>query len=114
MSNNAADMFVAIHINDFPAEMIPSIRQALLTLPPQKMQMVQMMEFKNPTLAFILSLFLGEFGVDRFYIGDIGLGVGKLLTGGGCGIWWLVDLFFIMSATKQKNYTNLYQIITMM
>jgi hypothetical protein len=35
---------------------------------------------KNPALALILSLFLGQFGIDRFYLGHIGLGVGKLLT----------------------------------
>lgn len=111
--NNQVDMFLAIHLSDLPAEMLPSIRQALMTLPPEKMQMLMAIDFKSPTLALILSIFFGEIGIDRFYLGDIGLGVGKLLTGGGCGIWWLVDLFFITSATKRKNYEKLYQIITM-
>ena len=46
-------------------------------------------------------------GVDRFALGDIGLGVGKLLTCGGIYIWWLVDLFHIMDATKEKNMHKL-------
>ena len=46
-------------------------------------------------------------GVDRFYIGDIGAGVGKLLTGGGLGVWWLVDLFVIQKKTKKNNSEDL-------
>lgn len=58
---------------------------------------------KNPTTALILSLFLGGLGVDRFYVGDIGLGVGKLLTFGGLMVWAIIDLFFIMGAARRKN-----------
>ena len=44
----------------------------------------------------LLSIFLGELGVDRFYVGKIGTGILKLITIGGCGIWWLIDLIFII------------------
>jgi len=46
---------------------------------------------------FLLSLFLGELGVDRFYVGKIGTGVAKLLTAGGCGVWWLIDWIMILA-----------------
>lgn len=58
---------------------------------------------KNPTTALILSILFGGIGVDRFYIGDIGLGVGKLLTLGGLYIWAVVDWFLIRQAAEAKN-----------
>lgn len=62
------------------------------------------MEKKKFTTALLLSFFLGGLGVDRFYLGYTGLGVAKLLTLGGCGIWALVD--FIMIATGKMKDAN--------
>lgn len=50
---------------------------------------------KNKTTALILSILLGSLGIDRFYLGYTGLGILKLITGGGFGIWWLVDIILI-------------------
>ena len=50
---------------------------------------------KSKTTALILSILLGELGIDRFYLGYTGLGILKLITGGGFGIWWLVDIILI-------------------
>ena len=75
-------------------------------LPEEKQEQFDMLlasQMKSPVVAIVLSLFFGWLGVDRFYIGKVGLGIGKLLTGGGFLIWWLIDLFLIMGATRQRN-----------
>lgn len=52
-------------------------------------------------VALILSIFFGHLGVDRFYLGYVGLGLLKLFTFGGCGVWWLIDIILI--ATRKLN-----------
>ncbi|NYE18936.1 Ltp family lipoprotein [Microbacterium immunditiarum] len=54
--------------------------------------------------AWLLSYFLGVFGVDRFYLGKVGTGLLKLFTFGGFGIWWLIDLILILAgAARDKD-----------
>ncbi len=43
----------------------------------------------------IISFLVGWFGIDRFYLGYTGLGILKLITFGGCGVWYIVDLILI-------------------
>ena len=52
----------------------------------------------NWLVTLILSVLLGHLGVDRFMMGQIGWGILKLITGGACGVWWLIDVILI--ATK--------------
>jgi TM2 domain-containing membrane protein YozV len=50
---------------------------------------------KQWLVALLLSIFTGGLGIDRFYLGYTGLGIAKLLTLGGCGIWALIDMIMI-------------------
>ncbi|GAG71670.1 unnamed protein product [marine sediment metagenome] len=57
----------------------------------------------NWVLALVMSIILGDLGVDRFIMGHVGLGILKLITFGGFGIWWIIDVILI--ATKY-NFSN--------
>lgn len=46
-------------------------------------------------IALMLALFLGPLGAHRFYLGYTGIGVAQLLTFGGCGVWFVVDVIVI-------------------
>jgi hypothetical protein len=50
---------------------------------------------KDWLTALLISFFLGGLGIDRFYLGHVGLGIVKLITLGGCGIWALIDFILI-------------------
>jgi TM2 domain-containing membrane protein YozV len=69
-------------------------------------------EKKDRTLIFILSILFGTLGVDRFMVGDIGFGILKLLTFGGCGILWLVDLFLIWGRVDDYNRRKAHEIVS--
>ena len=81
----------------------------MLTLDDSKWALIQTLQFKDPTTMLIVSILGGALGIDRFMIGDTGMGVGKLLTCGGFGIWAIVDYFLIMGATREKNLLKLQE-----
>lgn len=58
---------------------------------------------KDFLTALLLCIFLGIFGVHRFYTGSVGIGLGQLFTLGGCGIWALVDLIMIATGSYRDG-----------
>jgi len=70
---------------------------------PQTPQPITATGDKSFLVAWLLSYFLGTFGADRFYLGYTGLGILKLLTLGGCGIWALIDWILIWAGSLKAN-----------
>ncbi|WP_447646904.1 NINE protein [Nocardioides zeae] len=70
--------------NIFPAKQIPGL-----------------FSDKEWMITLLLGIFLGSLGVDRFYLGQTGLGIVKLITCGGCGIWQIIDI--ILVAMRKLN-----------
>lgn len=105
MESEQLNSILVVLSSKIPAGCIPSVRARLESSNVSAEEIMALTnQMTEPTVAIILSIFLGVLGVDRFYIGDTGIGVGKLLTFGGCYIWWLIDIFLIIDATKQRNF----------
>ncbi len=107
MDEKKVDMYLITNANLFPAGAQFLLKEKLMNMTENQWNMLLATQFKDPTTALILSICLGCFGADRFYLNDVGLGIGKLLTCGGAYVWWLVDAFLISDATRQKNYEKL-------
>lgn len=106
MEKSQVDQLLAVYGSRFPFGCINLVRERLLEMEYDQ-GALYLAETKDPTISIILSVLTGGLGIDRFYIGDTIMGVLKLITCGGCGIWALVDLFLIMDATRQKNLQSL-------
>ncbi|WP_330443147.1 TM2 domain-containing protein [Flavobacterium sp. C4GT6] len=111
MDAQKVDMFIMTSGKFFQGQHLNYIRESLLNADESKWTMIQSLDFKDPTTTLIISLLAGSLGIDRFFIGDTGLGIGKLITCGGLGIWAIVDWFLIMDATRQKNMEKLQAIL---
>ncbi len=111
MDSQKVDMFILSNGKFFESFQLNAVRERMLAMDDSKWAMLTTIQFKDPTISLIVSILAGYLGIDRFIIGDIGLGIGKLLTCGGFGIWAIVDLFLIQNATREKNMQKIQQFL---
>ena len=101
MEKQKIDMFMMMNAKKFPPAALADVKQRLEKLDDDKIYVMESITFWDPTLILIIAIFLGW---ERFFLDDILLGVLKVLTCYGLGIWWLVDLFTASDRARQYNY----------
>jgi len=111
MDAQKVDMFIMTNSKFFEGHQLNMIRERLIAIDDSKWVMLSTAQFKDPTTTLIVSILGGTLGIDRFIIGDTGLGVGKLLTCGGLGFWAIIDWFMIQKATREKNMQKIQQFL---
>lgn len=103
MENGAIASLVGQWNGKIPADSVYSLQEELKSVSDDKQMMLASLPLKSQIVGLILGLFLGFFGADRFYKGDIGLGIVKLLL---CwvtlGIWGIVDLFLVWKGIQKR------------
>jgi len=95
---------MALEIENSVADHLPSVvKEALSKMPPEKQsQFVEDYKRKSKSFGLMLALAI-FFPIQLFLLGKTGLGVAYLLTAGGCGIWWIVEIFLTKGRVNSFN-----------
>ena len=95
-----------------PQEKMLYFKSKLAEVPDEKADEILCEQLHNPTHMLLFSIFLGGLGIDRFVLGDTGLGIAKLLFGWAtCGIWPIIDIFITHNKAKEKNFNKLMMLL---
>lgn len=104
-------MFIVTNQKYLPSTRIAELRMQLENLDENKLMLLSAVEMKDPMIILIISILFGALGVDRFMLGQVGLGLLKLITVGGFGIWLIIDWILISKEVKEVNYKNLMDVM---
>lgn len=138
MDTNKVDFFILSKGNMFPNAQLPFLREKIIEASEDKWVELNSVSYKNPTIALIMSIIVGTYGADRFYLGQPLLGVGKLLLTillivGAimteiidfnnwmaipflCVIcillfWYFIDIFLVSKTAKEQNLNTILTIL---
>ncbi len=104
MEATNVEKYLTMNAKYFPSENMYELKQALLEADDCAYDLISSIALKNPNTYLVISIFLGSYGVDRFLLGETGMGVLKLLTGGCCGVLTIIDWFRVQKRTREYNY----------
>ena len=99
------DMFIMTNQKYFPEEKIVYLKDN------DKFSLISTVQMKDPNTVLLVSIFLGVLGIDRFMIGDTGMGILKLLTCGCCGVLTIIDWFTISKKTRELNFNKVMTLL---
>lgn len=104
MNENDIILFTINNQNKFPSHRLSIIKERLKGMTSQESIIVTSLDYQDTSMIICLSVLVGYLGIDRMMIGQVLLGVIKLITCGGCFIWTIIDWFIIGNLTKEYNY----------
>lgn len=113
MEQSKIDSFIAMNASKLPQYKLGLIKEVLAKVDEEKAAAVLYQDFQDPSTLLIISILCGTLGIDRFMTGEVGLGVLKLLTCGGCYIWWLIDMVNAQERAREYNYKKLVNALMM-
>ena len=111
MTQEKVNLFLAQNSKYFESATLPIIKEKLLNADDDKESLLMTIDYEDPTTILLVSIFVGDLGVDCFMLGKTGRGILKLLTGGLCGILWLIDVIKAKKTTQKVNYNKFLQVI---
>lgn len=84
----------------FKPEQLEAVKNHLANLDEATLKSALFANYRDPEIMMVWAIL----GIDRFFLDDIPLGILKIVTGGGTGVWWMIDLFSVKRRTFEYNY----------
>lgn len=111
MEKNQVNMWLSMNADKFNLQDLMYIRNTLEGISNEQMMLLQGVELKKPSTIFLIAILLGW---ERFFLNDFALGIVKVITGYGCGIWWLIDIFSAKKRAQKYNFQQFQKATGMM
>lgn len=102
------NVFIGQHSENFEPSDLDTIKKKLETMDESKFLIVSGQKYVEPNTILIIAIILGW---ERFWMDDIALGILKVLTGYGCLVWWIIDIFSAKSRAKKYNFNKFMKVV---
>ncbi len=111
MEKQKIDFYFTVNHKYFAPEQLSFLREKMTSASDERYLLLTSLELRDPSVMQIVSLLLGAMGLDRFMLGETGMGVLKFLTGGCCGILMIMDWFSVQKRAKEYNFKKVMGIL---